>query len=312
MKKLVSTLNMPREEWLAWRRKGIGGSDAAGIVGLSKWATPFSVYADKKGLSQEKPDNERMRQGRDLEDYAARRFMEQTGKHVRRCNAILVHGDYDFLLANVDRMVDGENAGLECKTMDPRSSAASKLESGIVPEQYYCQCQHYMMVTGCERWYLAIVVYGTGLYIFDIPRNEEDIAALLQAEVDFWQSYVIPGIQPAPDSSSTCTNVVKGLYPVSEIGKEIYIPNRDLLDRYAALEAEIAALEQEKNQIYNELLHVMQDAEVGHADGWRITLKNYNRSSVDTKALKADYPEIAERYTKTTTYRRMTVKEEES
>ena len=80
--KKISTKGMSREEWLERRRKTIGGSDAAGIVGLSKWASPFSVWADKTGRAAEKADTETMRQGRDLEDYVARRWMEETGKRV--------------------------------------------------------------------------------------------------------------------------------------------------------------------------------------------------------------------------------------
>ena len=67
--KKISTKGMSREEWLERRRKTIGGSDAAGIVGLSKWASPFSVWADKTGRAAEKADTEAMRQGRDMEDY---------------------------------------------------------------------------------------------------------------------------------------------------------------------------------------------------------------------------------------------------
>ena len=87
--KKISTKGMSREEWLERRRKTIGGSDAAGIVGLSKWASPFSVWADKTGRTVEKADTEAMRQGRDLEDYVARRWMEKTGKRVYRLAAML-------------------------------------------------------------------------------------------------------------------------------------------------------------------------------------------------------------------------------
>ena len=87
--KKISTKGMSREECLERRRKTIGGSDAAGIVGLSKWASPFSVWADKTGRAAEKADREAMRQGRDLEDYVARRWMEETGKRVYRLAAML-------------------------------------------------------------------------------------------------------------------------------------------------------------------------------------------------------------------------------
>lgn len=77
---LVSTRDMPRGEWLEHRKTGIGGSDAAAIVGMNPYVTPFALWADKTGRMPAKEDNEAMRQGRDLEQYVADRFTEQTGK----------------------------------------------------------------------------------------------------------------------------------------------------------------------------------------------------------------------------------------
>ena len=109
MKKLVSTLNLSRDEWLKYRKQGIGGSDAGAICGLNPYTTAMHVYYDKTSETASDTDSEAMRQGRDLEDYVARRFMEASGKKVRRANAIFCHEDHPFMLANVDRMVSGEN-----------------------------------------------------------------------------------------------------------------------------------------------------------------------------------------------------------
>ena len=110
---MISTAGMPRQEWLVLRRTGIGGSDAAAVVGLSAWATPYTVYMDKLGLLPEKEDTESMRQGRDLEEYVAKRFQEQTGKKVRRCNYMILNPRYPFALADIDFRIVSENAGLE-------------------------------------------------------------------------------------------------------------------------------------------------------------------------------------------------------
>lgn len=86
MKKLVSTLQLSREEWLRYRKQGIGGSDAGAVCGLNPYRTAAHVYLDKITEDVEEIDNESMRQGRDLEEYVARRFMEETGLKVRRSN----------------------------------------------------------------------------------------------------------------------------------------------------------------------------------------------------------------------------------
>lgn len=312
MKKLVSTTGMSRADWLAWRRRGIGGSDAAALVGLSPWATPFSVYADKLGLLPEQEDNEAMRQGRELEEYVARRFSEASGKNVRRCNAVIQHPRHDFMLANVDRLICGERAGLECKTMNPRSPSAPALERGDVPVQYYVQCQHYMAVTGLSKWYLAILVLGTAFYWFDVPRHDGDIAALEAAEAAFWKDCVLARCAPEPDDTPCCEMVLKQLYPRASEDKEITLEtDRDALDRLSQIKRAQAALEQERRGLENKLRAQMQDAAIGHAGGYTVSLLNRMRSGLDVQALRAEHPEILEHYSKTITYRSLTVKENE-
>ena len=88
MKRLVSTLNLPKEDWLRYRKCGITGTDAGAILGLNPYRSAFQVYHDKISDTIENIDNEAMRQGRDLEDYVAQRFTEATGLKVRRANTI--------------------------------------------------------------------------------------------------------------------------------------------------------------------------------------------------------------------------------
>ena len=80
----ISTAKMSHEEWLEERRKSIGGSDAAAVIGMSRFASPYTVWMDKTGRLPEKEDTEAMRIGRDLEEYVAKRFEEASGKKVRR------------------------------------------------------------------------------------------------------------------------------------------------------------------------------------------------------------------------------------
>ena len=88
MKRLVSTLNLSKKEWLRYRKCGITGTDAGAILGLNPYRSAFQVYYDKISDTVENIDNEAMRQGRDLEEYVAQRFTEATGLKVRRANAI--------------------------------------------------------------------------------------------------------------------------------------------------------------------------------------------------------------------------------
>lgn len=179
----ISTLNMSREDWLRERKKGVGGSDAAAILGMNRYRSAYDVYADKIDIAPDMADNEAMRQGRDLEEYVAKRFSEATGKRVRRENSILLNPAYPFARANIDRAVVGEKAGLECKTTSVLN--LKRYKNGDFPEEYYTQCMHYLMVTGYERWYLAVLVFGNDFKIFTIDRDEDEINALADAEEAF-------------------------------------------------------------------------------------------------------------------------------
>lgn len=97
MKRLVSTIGLPKEEWLKYRKQGICGSDAGAIAGMNPYVSAFSVYQDKIAEKiKEIPDNEAMKQGRDLEEYVAKRFTEETGMRVKRANYIFQNEKYNL------------------------------------------------------------------------------------------------------------------------------------------------------------------------------------------------------------------------
>ena len=158
MCKTISTLGMEHEEWLRLRKGGIGGSDAGAVCGLNPYRSPMAVYWEKTTDMLDLSDNEAMRQGRDLENYVAQRFTEETGKKVRRSNKMYWSETHPIMYADVDRLLVGEDAGLECKTVSAYN--AGKWENGAIPMHYLMQCIHYMAVTGKRTWYIAAVILG--------------------------------------------------------------------------------------------------------------------------------------------------------
>lgn len=181
MKKIVSTNGMPEEIWLKYRKQGIGGSDAGAVCGLNPYKTAMEVYHDKTTDEVERVDNEAMKQGRAFEEYVARRFMEATGKKVRRSNAIYCDEKNSFMIADVDRLIVGENAGLECKTASP--FMADKWKDGRIPMSYQIQCHHYMSVCNADAWYIAVLIYGKEFKYYRIERDEQIITDLIQIEL---------------------------------------------------------------------------------------------------------------------------------
>ena len=294
---LAKTLDMPREQWLELRKKGIGGSDSAAIVGLDRYRSPFDVYADKLGLKQEQPDNEAMRQGRDLEEYVASRFCEQTGKKVRRRNAILQHPEHHWMLGNIDRWVVGENAGFEAKTTSVL--IRYKFSQGEFPPNYYVQCVHYMAVTGAERWYLAVLVLNKAFHVFTIERDEAEIEALIKAEKDFLENHVMKQIPPAPDGSEATSEIIKQLFPEAREATETALFGYEgKIQQYLELDTKVKELECERDKLKQELQLALADAEIGRAQGYVVEWKNQVRQTLDTQKLKKEQAEIYQKYLK--------------
>lgn len=119
---LVDTSTLTEEEWLAWRKKGIGGSDVAAALHLSPYKTARDLYFDKIGVEPtvEQPDKSiTFAIGHLLEDVVAQIFSKKTGFTVYRDQTMYQHPFFPFLLADVDRFLilpDGRKAILECKT----------------------------------------------------------------------------------------------------------------------------------------------------------------------------------------------------
>ncbi len=295
---LIKTTDITREEWLKYRRTGLGGSDAAVVCGLSPYKSKIELWADKTGRLPDSADNEAMRVGRDLEDYVAKRFCEATGKKVRRRNAIFQHDKYDYITANVDREIVGENAGLECKTTS--AFAKSDFENGEIPLYYYCQCCHYMNVMGYDRMYLAVLVMGRAFYRFTIERDEAECSTLLSSEKAFWNEFIVPDIRPEPDGSDSAGRTLKAIFPDWKENAITIFEQNDTAAELAAVQAEMKQLEGKEKKLKQQL----QLALGGNTDGltvdWHISYRPQSRTTVDSKKLKAEYPEIYSECLKTT------------
>ena len=202
--RLISTLDLPRDQWLEARRLGIGGSDAAAAVGLCRYKSPLELWLEKTGRKPgaDLSDNDAVFWGTVLEPVVAEVYAEKTGAKVRRVNAILQHPEHSYMLANLDRLVSHPEDGsglLEVKTAGWRS--APFWEEGV-PEGYQCQVLHQLAVTGKAWADVAVLIGGQDFRIYRIDRDEEQIDALVKLEAEFWQ-HVTDNTAPASDGSES-------------------------------------------------------------------------------------------------------------
>lgn len=303
----IPTKDVCREAWLKLRKNGIGGSDAGAICGLNPYSSAMRVFLDKISEETEDLDSEAMRQGRDLEDYVARRFMEETGKKVRRSNVMYRSQEHPFMLADVDRLIVGDDAGLECKTANAYQT--DKWKDGGIPAHYAIQCYHYMAVTGKKSWYIAVAVLGIRFQYAKLTWDDEIIENLIRLEQDFWENHVQAGVMPGPDGSKACDEVLERYFHTARKDSRITLSGFDeKLLRRQELETQIKQMETEKNQIDQEVKLAMGEHEEAASDRFRVNWINVESRRLDTKRIKAELPEVYQDFSVKTSSRKFTVK----
>lgn len=296
------------EEWLALRRQlGVGGSEAGAVMGLDPYKSPYTLWAEKTGRIPEFAGNLTTRVGSYLEELVARLWCEETGKKVRRRNAIILNDDYPCSFADVDRMVVGENALLECKTTSSLPVMRS-VRGGAFPDRWYCQMMHYLMVTGCDRAYLAVLVGGREFYSFVLERDEEEIRILADAETQFWRQ-VQTDTPPAPDGNPSTAEALENIYAGGNRETAQLFGREKLLAEYFSLKADREALERRMAEICNTLKADMGDAEKGLCGSYSVSWAPQQRRTFDAGRFAAAHPEVdLTPFYKTTTARVFRVK----
>ena len=309
MKRLVDTTKIDKATWLKYRKMGVTGTDAAAICGLNPYKSAMQVFVDKTTETIEEFDNEAMRQGRDMEAYIASRFCEETGKRVRRVNAICISEEHKFMLADYDRVIVGEKAGLEIKSVSPYS--ADKWADDKIPIHYNLQCQHYLAVSGFERWYVCALIWGRELVIRTIERDEELIQNLITIEKRFWEKNVLAGVMPEPDGSKQAGELLAKYYP-SEKGKKVVLTEQFglQLKRREELVDLIKKMETEKKTIEQSLVKYLGEQESTEAENkdFFVRWSSYDSARVDTDRLKREAPEVYEKFKKSSTINKLTIK----
>lgn len=277
------------EEWLALRSKYIGGSDAAAVVGLNPFSSPYALWAEKTGRMPGFEGNLATEVGTYLEEFVAQKFAQETGKKVRRVNQSFFNSDYPWAIANIDREIVGEDAGLEIKTTSELN--LKKFKGGEFPENYYCQTIHYLAVTGKKRWYLAVLIGNKEFKWFTIERDEAEIEALMTAERDFWE-LVKTDKPPAVDGSQATTKAITTIYAESnENAVDLFGQMPDLV-QYIAIQNQIKELEKQQEEHANRIKAFMGESGFGENDRFKVSWKTQSRNNFDRKRFAAEHPEI--------------------
>ncbi len=306
---LIETEGLSHEEWLKWRKKGIGGSDVSAILGINKWTSAIDLWLDKTNQKNDPVEvNEAMTWGTILEPVIRDHFAAVTGKPVTEVKAMLQHPNHPFMIADVDGVTTDDNdnpAILEIKV----SSEYKRDEwSEGVPTYYQTQVQHYLCVTGVSKAYVAVLIGGNSFRIYEVDADPEVQQMLIAVEKNFW-NMVQNMIRPDMDGSDAAKDLLDRIY-VGGIEEEINLPDEALewVDAYLEAAADEDSAKAKKLEASNHIKEIMGDYDKAKCMGHSISWKPVTSERLDTKALKEKEPDIYAKYVKNSTSRRFTLR----
>lgn len=313
------------------RTKFVGGSDAAAILGVSPWSTPVELWMQKTGRAPEEeitPERKRMfDRGHKLEPFIRDMVIEKLrdeGVEVEliACNERSGDTEHPFMSCEIDfelRLTGEVEIGGDIVVMDGEHvNADAKSVSGFarkkwgeentedVPIEYAAQFMHGLMITGRRYCLVAALRSFDDVDIYWVRRDDETIAAMRQKEIMFWYDHVLA--DTAPDTLTF--DDVKALFPHDngmpvEATAEVAIKVREL----AEVKAKIKDLEEAEEVLKHQIGDFINPHAILTFAGKEIaTWKGQATRRIDVDGLREQEPEIAAKFTKTTTTRGLRLK----
>ena len=305
-KRLINTKELSREDWLQFRKQGIGSSDAAAACGIHPYLSMFELWLIKTGRMTSDIDESiegyaPLYWGNTLEPMVAKYYQEHTGNKVRRVNAILQHPEQPFMLANLDYAITGSDEVqiLECKTAGEHGA---KLWKHGVPLYVTCQVQHQLAVTGKQAAHICVLLCGHEAKIYKVERDERLIESIIEHERLFWQ-YVETGTPPTPDHSESAARALKQLYPTPKPSSKVDLREDNgankLFEQLLSYRDYMQELEQRHDQVKHQLQTLIADNEVAVFEKGAISWKRSKDSvGLDSKAVIKAHPELLAQFSK--------------
>lgn len=268
-----------REFWLEQRRHGIGGSDAAAILGANPWSSAFEIWLDKTGRVKEKEPTRAMEWGLLLEDAIAQRYTDRTGLASWKPDRLYQHSDHPFMVATPDRLVVGDpDLGLQPRLVEIKTAGsyteAEWGEEGTdqIPRQYLVQVAHNMAVLDVEVADVIVLIGGNDDRIFTVHRDRGFERILIARLWEWWDRFIVRGEEPKPDGSDGAAAWIRQLHP-SDKGPRIDATEeaQQLGEALAGVKGRIRSLEAEETLLTTQLKAIVGDASGMNGNGWRVT-----------------------------------------
>lgn len=290
------------EEWLDFRKSGVGGSDVAAIMGISSYRSPLEVWMEKTGRkdSDDLSGKESVEWGNRLEDIIRVKFREEHPEFfVSEFKASLVSRERPWAHANLDgriRTKDGEWGILEIKTVG--KNREDDWKHGV-PDYYLTQVTHYMSVTGWRFAYVAALIGGQHYVEYRVDWDDGDVSAVVQAVDNFWREYVEKDVMPQLVGLSSESKALLDMYGAG--ATEYVAPeNNDHFDTLVHDYQEAKSCEkkyaEQAKRIANDIRAAAGSNKGVVSDVYRVTWVKSTASRFDQKRFCEEHPELAEQY----------------
>lgn len=300
--------DLTNEQWLKLRKSGIGGSEAGKILGYSKYGSPLSVYTDKRTDEIEQIDNKHIHFGNRMEPVI-RDWLNEDGYNATEYPFMMRSSEYPFMTANIDGLAEknGELYGLEIKTA--ADSMLEKWQGDEIPDEYYCQVQHYMAVTGLNGFYIACLV-SKELIVKEVPRSQEFIDMLITQEKTFWEEFFLKGIAPAPMGTDADNQIVND--SIGDLSTDIIELDSDidlLAKEYKSITKQESDLKKRKAEVTQKIKVAMDNHKKGNSDKYKFSLSKSVTNRFDSTRFKSEQADVYNNYLKPSETVRLTVTE---
>jgi putative phage-type endonuclease len=279
--------------FLAERRAGIGGTDVAPILGLSRWKTPLEVWLAKRGEAPEVEDNASMEWGRRLEPVVRQAYADATQREIVVPD-FMRHAEHNWMVGHLDGLA-GERV-LEIKTART-DFGWGEPGTDETPIEYWLQVQHYMMLTGLLVADIAVLIGASDFRIYTVDSDPASQERIFTAEREFWQR-VVDAVPPEPRTLSD----VKALWARKIPARKEAFADRDIVhavELARALREQLQKLETAEDEQRAIIMRAMADAEVLTDDGGNVlaTWKMPKAATYfDADAFERECPELHRAY----------------
>jgi putative phage-type endonuclease len=291
------TPNTP--EWHEIRKQGIGGSDAAAVLGMSKYSTPYEVWLSKRGELDNTPSPELQkiyRRGHLLEPAILQYHADETGMTTHQIQGIVVSDKYPFMRATLDGLSVDRKVSVNAKTSRIYDEWGD-VETDQIPQEYLINSQHEMIVAGTEVHHIPVLLAGLEFRLYKVEADKELQQMIIDVEHDFWQR-VQNGIEPdltGDDVGLKFRKSKAGIVPATEYELQ-------LIDELKESRSMVMALEKREGEIIESLKKCLGESDtLCFGDKTLATWKSSKgRTSFDSSSFKDAYPELYQQFTRQT------------